>query len=174
MRLIGLDFETANMNNGSICAVGLALLDDGVLEDHRYWLVRPHASMDWVLPSFTRIHGITHQQLLGAPEFIDIWPEMAAFISEGNCVIIHNAPFDLRHLRAALALYAQPTPVFPYACSLAISRRLLPELYSHSLNHVAAYFGHHFNHHNALEDAVACATIVANTGIPPCYRKYFS
>jgi len=174
MRLIGLDFETANMRNGSICAAGLALLDDGVLQDSRQWLVRPHRSLDWMLPRFTQIHGISYQQLRHAPEFCDIWPDMAAFIASGDIVVIHNAPFDLGHLRAALTLYGLSNPGFPYVCSLAISRKLYPWMPSHTLNNVAATFGFFFCHHDALADATACATIVANTGIPPRSRKFFA
>ena len=65
-----------------------------------------------------------------------------------------------------LELYRLPPVAFNYVCSLSVSRELLPELESHALDAVAAHFGHKFLHHDALEDAIACATIVTRLGIP--------
>ena len=77
-------------------------------------------------------------------------------------VVIHNATFDLGHLRAALTLYRLPPIRFPYVCSLAVSREKHPEMRSHSLSAIASIFDHKFQHHDALEDAIACATILFN------------
>ena len=173
MKLIGLDFETANWNAGSICSVGLALVEDGNVMDTRDWRVRPHSSMNWVSPRFTEIHGITHYDLKDAPEFMEIWPLMSAFVMQGDCVVIHNAPFDLRQLRAALTLYALPSIQFPYLCSLKTSRKALPTLTSHKLDVVAQHLGFTFKHHDALEDAIACARIIAHVGVPEGAHNMF-
>lgn len=173
MKLIGLDFETANYNSGSICSVGLALLENGVVTDTRNWLVKPHCSMNWVNAGFTEIHGLTKYDLRDAPEFMALWPLMADFIGQGECVVIHNAPFDLRHLRAAMGLYRLPPIQFAYVCSLKISRKLYPHLPSHRLCDMAAHFGHAFKHHDALEDAIACAKLVVNMGIPEGMQDRF-
>ena len=45
---------------------------------------------------------------------------------------------------------------------------------SHSLDAMAEHFGIVFRHHDALEDAAACAGIVARTGIPDGLRRHFS
>ena len=37
MKLTGLDFETANSLHGSICSVGCAVLEDGVVTEKREW-----------------------------------------------------------------------------------------------------------------------------------------
>jgi len=173
MKLIGLDFETANWKNGSICSVGLALVEDGNVVDTRSWLVRPHRSMNWVSPRFTEIHGITSFHLRDAPEFEEVWPMMSEFIQQGDCVVIHNAPFDLKHLGAALMLYALPGTQFPYLCSLRVSRKALPHLHCHKLDAVANHLGYTFKHHDALEDAITCARIVAQVGIPEGLRSSF-
>ena len=173
MILAGLDFETANHRDGSICAAGATLLKDGQSIAEREWLIRPHPTRSYFFPDFIAIHGIHPEDVREAPEFREIWPSLAELLGSADCVIIHNAPFDLRHLRAVLELYGAPSVSFSYACSLQISRRCFPRLRSHSLNHVAAYIGHHFHHHDALEDAVACAKIVACTGLPgDCMRQF--
>ena len=175
MRLAGLDFETANQCAGSICAVGCGILHDGEPAEMREWLVRPHPSLDWMSPFCYRVHGISSCDLRDADEFPAIWPELSELLLSADYVVIHNAPFDLGHLRAVLNLYDLPPVSFPYVCSLTASRRALPELASHSLNMVAAYFGIEFRHHNALEDALTCAKILHEIGLTPRIpRKSFS
>ena len=165
MRLAGLDFETANGCTGSICAAGCGILHDGEPGETREWLVRPHPTLDRMDPFCFRVHGISSDDLLNADEFPAIWPELRDMLLSADYVVIHNAPFDLGHLRAVLALYGLPPVRFPYVCSLAASRRALPELASHSLDCVAAYFDIRFRHHNALEDALACAKVLHEIGL---------
>lgn|SRR5574344_802318 len=174
MKLIGLDFETANCERGSIIQAGVAVLDDGVVTARDEWLVRPPPECDYILPEFTAVHGITEGDVAHAPRFPLVWPRLAAYLSAARgCVVIHNAPFDLGHLAAALTLYDLAPVAFDYTCSLRISRRLYPRLVNHKLDTVAQLFGHTFHHHDALDDAIACATIVAHTGIPAGFRKHF-
>jgi len=160
MKLTGLDFETANGSRGSICAAGCVVLEDGVVTEKREWLVRPHRSMDHVAAVCYNIHGIGYYDLRQAPEFPEIWPILGGMLRQADYVVIHNAPFDLGHLRAALELYRLPAIRFPYVCSLAVSRKKFPEAESHSLDAMASIFEHEFRHHDALEDAEACASIL--------------
>ncbi len=173
--LIGLDFETANFNSGSICSVGIACLNaDGTLAAGMNCLVRPHRSMDWVSWRFFQIHGIGDADLRDAPEFPDIWDEFCALVGCGGCVVIHNAPFDLGQLRSVMKLYGLSSLEFEYVCSLSVSRKCFPELTSHSLSNMADYFGIRFNHHEAFDDARTCAEIVRRTGIPPGALRRFA
>ena len=173
MNLTGLDFETANYSRGSICSVGCAVLEDGIVTEKREWLVRPHKSLDYVSSVCYNVHGIGYYDLRHAPEFPEIWPVLGGMLQRAEHVVIHNAPFDLGHLRAALTLYHLPTIRFPYVCSLAVSRRKHPELTSHSLGAMASFFEHEFQHHDALEDAIACAEIVHRLGIPENFINRF-
>lgn len=173
MKLVGLDFETANPCRGSICAAGVCLLEDGVKLAEREWLLRPHRTRDWFLADFTVLHGIHHWDVRQAPEFVAIWPVLLGWLQQADCVVIHNARFDLGQLSATLALYELGTCRFPYICSLQLSRRCFPELKSYTLDTVAAHLGHHFRHHDALEDAEACARIAVKTGILANCRQEF-
>ncbi len=161
MKIVGLDFETANYRHGSICAAGLAVMEDGIMTEKREWLVRPHKSMDYVLPRFTAVHGITYYDLRQSPEFPEIWPVMRDILKGADCVAIHNAGFDLLHWKNALALYGLPRVSLPYICTLELSRKKLPELESHSLDAVAGHFGIAFCHHDALEEAAVCVTVAS-------------
>ena len=173
MRLAGLDFETANRASGSICSAGCAVLEDGAVVEKQEWLIRPHRTLDRVIGAFYAVHGISWYDLRGAPEFPAIWPVLRRILTESDMVVAHNAVFDLTHLRSVLELYGLPSAGFDYVCSLAVSRHLLPELGSHSLDAVAAHLGHEFRHHDALEDAIACATIVHRLGIPENFVRRF-
>lgn len=174
MKLAGLDFETANGKLGSICAAGCAILDNGVVAQRREWLVCPHKGYRWMRQDFTAIHGLSYWDVCGCAEFVDIWPELRRMLLSADYVVIHNAPFDLGHLRSVLALYGQPPVAFDYVDSLLVSRRLFPEMPSHALDAMAGRFGMAFHHHNALEDAMACVGIVARTGIPAGAVRHFS
>ena len=174
MKLAGLDFETANGKSGSICAAGCAILDNGMVTERNEWLVCPHKGYRWMRPDFTDIHGLSYWDVCYSNEFGCIWPDLRRMLLSADCVIIHNARFDLGHLRSVLALYEQPPVEFDYADSLTISRRLFPDMPSHTLDAMAERFGIVFQHHDALEDAMACASIIAKTGIPDGCLWHFS
>lgn len=165
-RLIGLDFETANPTFGSICAAGCAVLEDGEVVEKQEWLIRPHRRLDRMHGACFAVHGISYYDLRDAPEFPAIWPVLRKMLTAGGVVVAHNASFDLNHLKAVLELYRLPSVAFDCVCSLRVSRERLPELERHSLDAVAAHFGHQFRHHDALDDAIACATIIQHLGIP--------
>ncbi len=76
MKLVGLNFETANPGRGSICAAGIALLQDGEVVEKREWLIRPHQSVDWMRPAFMEIHKINYFDLRHLSEFYEVWPVM--------------------------------------------------------------------------------------------------
>ena len=173
MKLVGLDFETANPGCGSICAAGVTVLNNGVAEETREWLIRPHRTLDWMLPEFTEIHKIGYFDLRNSPEFFEVWPAVKSLIEGGDYVVIHNAAFDLRHLDAVLNLYHLPSFSFKYVCSLRLCRKMFPQMNLYSLDAMAKHFCIEFQHHDALEDAIACASIAAQTGIPENLIKTF-
>ena len=109
MKLCGLDFETANSCNGSICAVGAALLEDGVVLERREYLVKPHKSLDYMSKFCRDVHGISYEDLRESPEFSEVWQSVKELLTSADCVVSHNAQFDLRHLHNVLALYNLPS-----------------------------------------------------------------
>lgn len=165
MRLIGLDFETANTTSGSICAAGCAVLEDGVVVEKTEYLIRPHRRLDRVSGICFGVHGISWYDLREAPEFPAVWPVLRRMLCQPGLAVMHNAAFDLGQLRSVLELYELPPVEFSYACTLAISRELHPELPHHSLDAMAAYIGHAFRHHDALEDAIACTALAQRLGV---------
>lgn len=156
-----IDFETANSARSSACAVGIALFDAGERIHAESWLIRPQPFI--FHPGNIAVHGIDEADVDHAPEFGELWPEIAAMI-HGRTLIAHNAPFDIGVLRACFDLAGIPHPDIPYACTLSMARKAYPGLDSYRLPVVADRCGVDLeSHHDAYSDAVACGEIAAYT-----------
>lgn len=160
MIISSLDFETANHSDASICAVGLAVFEDGVLTDSSHRLIRPPKGHGWFREDFTECHGISWSDVRYEPEFSDLAEEVLAVLCRGDLVIAHNAPFDMRKLFGTLTHFGLACPTFPVLCTLFTSRKVWPTLPSHGLGMLAAHIGHQFRHHNALDDAEAAGRLL--------------
>jgi DNA polymerase III subunit epsilon len=153
---VAIDFETANERRASPCALGVAVVRGGELVERAYWLIRPRDL--YFNPFNTYIHGITARDVRGEPELPDLWPAIRPYL-EGNMVIAHNASFDMSVLRATLLDYGLPLPEFDYSCTCLIAKRTWPGLSSYRLDAMAERLGITFEHHQAEEDAMACAEV---------------
>jgi DNA polymerase-3 subunit epsilon len=160
MNFISLDFETANHSRVSICAAGLAIFEDGELAETPYWLVRPPKGHGWFRDDFIECHGLTHLDVLDAPEFPAIAPEFLARLTRADLVIAHNAAFDTDHLRATLDHFSLHRPEFDYICTCQLARRVWPDLPSHGLKALTTHIGHDFHHHHAQADAEAAGRVL--------------
>lgn len=152
-----IDFETANGKRSSICSMGVVIVRGGEAVDSFYSLVHPRPSFYsyWT----TRIHGLTSIDTDAAPDFPEVWGQVAPAIA-GLPLVAHNSPFDEGCLRAVHELYGMCYPGYTFYCTCRASRRLMPQLVNHQLHTVAAYCGYDLtNHHHALADAEACARI---------------
>ncbi len=160
MSFTSLDFETANHSRVSICAAGMAVFENGTLTEAPYWLVRPPKGHGWFDEKFIECHGLTHRDVLDAPEFPGIAPEFLARLTRADLVIAHNAAFDIEHLRATLNHFGLPRPEFDYLCTCQLAQRVWPDLPNHQLSTLTAHIGHQFNHHHAQADAEAAGRVL--------------
>lgn len=107
------------------------------------------------------IHGITPDDVATAPRFAEVFGEVNAFIG-GDALVAHNAAFDLGVIRSASEVSGMAAPAFDYACTVVLSRKNY-SLPSYSLPFVAEAAGVPLrNHHDATEDARACAGIMVD------------
>ena len=160
MRYVAIDFETANSFVGSICAVGLAIINDGTIEESRFWLVKPHKRCCYFDPFNVTIHGIRESDVAGAAEFDVVYRQEILPRITGNVVAAHNAAFDMSALRHVLDLYRIEYPDIHYLCTYKASVRTWEDLENHKLDTVSKFLNFRFKHHDALEDALACANIL--------------
>jgi DNA polymerase-3 subunit epsilon len=162
VQYVAIDFETANSERSSACALGLALVEDGKIVERRSWLVRPRPlRFD---PWNVRIHGLTERDVRNAPEFDELWRTIRTQIGE-KVVIAHNASFDFSVLRAVLDQYGLQYPKISYLCSMFVARRVWPEFSSYRLDVLAEAFGIFLNHHDPEDDATASAEIVLRAAV---------
>ena len=160
LNFTAIDFETANNSPASPCAVGLVRVRDGKVDDSFALAFMPPSPHGWFSEFNTRIHGIRESDVTDGPTWAEVLPLMLEFIGE-DVLIAHNAPFDMGVLRAAASAVNTQLPELHYACTVQMSRRAFPGLDSHRLNEVAYRIGFEdFKHHDALDDARACAEIV--------------
>ena len=56
MRIVAIDFETANSSLASACSLGITIYNDGELVDSFEWYIKPHHRYNYFTNS--HIHGI--------------------------------------------------------------------------------------------------------------------
>lgn len=156
---IAIDFETANEQRASACALGIAIGEGGRVVHTRAWLIRPPEMR--FAPFNIGIHGIGPKDVADAPEFSDLWPVLRTYL-DGRPVVAHNAGFDISVLRNTLNVYGIKTPDFKYVCTVSIAKLVWPDLVNHRLNTVSNHLGLELKHHDPRDDAQAAAEIVAS------------
>ena len=161
MNFVAIDFETANNDRASICSAGLALVEDGKIIGSKHWLIRPGDL--WFHPFNVSIHGITEEEVKDKPQFYEVWSEILPYLSD-NMVLAHNASFDMGCIKEVLNEYRIEYPIFDYSCTRTIAKKAIPGLMSYSLSSVADYLSIDFLHHNAEQDALACAVVALRIG----------
>jgi DNA polymerase-3 subunit epsilon len=81
-------------------------------------------------------------------------------IFAGATLVAHHAGFDLGQLRSAAHHNQLDLPDLPVYCSVAIAKRVWPLLPSYKLSYLAQMLDFTYQHHEAGEDARACAMVV--------------
>ncbi|NND99220.1 MAG: DNA polymerase III subunit epsilon [Pirellulaceae bacterium] len=157
-----IDFETANRRPDSACQLAAVKVRDGEIVDSAMWMIHPVPF--YFAPSNIRIHGITPQRVQNEPKFAQCWDEIATTIGN-DCIVAHNASFDIGVLLACLTKHSLKVPSLQYTCTRAIARRVWPKRQRYGLKPLSDWLGVRFRHHDALEDSIACAKILLAAGI---------
>ena len=150
---IAIDFETANPKRVSACALGYAKVSNYSIEETKGYLIRPvggHA------PFQSKIHGIKDEHTFDKPEFGELFPEIQDIF---NYPLVAHSLFDKQVLNA-LSDHFDLGLSFEYIDSSSIAKEKLPDLKNCKLKTLVKHFGlPAFRHHDATEDAIACAKI---------------
>jgi DNA polymerase-3 subunit epsilon len=156
VKTLAIDFETANGQRVSACSLGLAWIEDGAVVRTERRLIRPKEMRFNRFNVF--LHKIQPDHVLDQPDFPTVFSEFVADIS-GALILAHKAEFELGVIRETLEQYERPCPEFSYLCTRMISQAVWPDCGGSSLEVVTEYLGIPFKHHDAAEDAVACAKV---------------
>ncbi len=109
-----------------------------------------------VSSTITNLTGITNKMLEDAPTIEKVMPDLIEFIGD-NPIVAHNANFDYSFLQNNSNKSFTNNKVID---TVAISRKMLPNLPNHKLNTVARYIGiQEEGYHRAEFDCECCAKI---------------
>jgi DNA polymerase III subunit epsilon len=152
-----VDVETANEDMSSICQIGVAVFQNGELNEQWTTLVNPET---WFNPVNVEIHGIDEEKVTGAPTFPDVLPRLRQLLD--HRVVACHSPFDRGAIHRACDAAALAAPACRWLDTARVARRAWrePKPESFGLADVCDWIGYHFRHHDALEDAKAAAHVL--------------
>ena len=156
MKIVAIDFETADFGADSACALGIVSIEDGKIAKAEARLIRPPREKF----VFTYIHGITWDDVKGEPDFGEVWDDFQSHWADADYLVAHNAPFDRKVLFTCCAVAGKQKPSTPFACTVRIARSHF-KFKPANLAYVSSQLGIELKHHDAGSDALACASIAA-------------
>lgn len=114
-----LDTETTGTHAGArvIEIAVVTFRPDGVRDGEFSTLLRGDGSVGSV--GAQRVHGISTNDLIGAPDFAEVWVRVQPMLS-GRVLVAHNAPFDQRMIDHELRTVRQ-RPLPPMACTMRMA-----------------------------------------------------
>jgi DNA polymerase-3 subunit epsilon len=155
LNFTAIDFETANEQRGSVCAVGIAQVRGGAIVESTGWLIQPPTGNRF---TNTRIHGIAADDVMNGSTWADSLAAIEAYVGNG-VLVAYNSPFDKGVYSAASRLAGLEPEDRVWRCARVLAKTHLI-LDSYRLVDVTKHLGlPHFDHHNAEADARACASV---------------
>ncbi|MDI6804143.1 MAG: 3'-5' exonuclease [Bacteroidota bacterium] len=155
MNFLAIDFETADYQPDSACAIGLVRVENEKIVAREAHLINPpRRSM-----VFTYIHGITLADVMHSPKFKDVWGKIDHLLKDIDFFVAHNAGFDKGVLYACCATSGLPLPATEFECTMRLARKIW-KIHPTKLPDVCRRFDISLNHHDAASDSEACARIM--------------
>lgn len=152
---LAIDFETANQSRTSACSVGLVSVRDGRIVAEKVILIRPPNRQF----CFTHIHGLTWDDVKAEPTFAGAWVQIKSMSDQADFLVAHNASFDRSVLNRCCEHHGLQAPSQQFACTVQIARKQWG-IFPTKLPDVCRRLDIPLQHHEALSDARACASIV--------------
>ncbi|WP_174875181.1 3'-5' exonuclease [Vogesella oryzae] len=164
-RLAVIDFETTGITPGVGCRateIGIVLLERGQIVDRYQSLMNAGVRVPAMIEQLT---GISNAMLRSAPPAAQVMREAADFVGT-TPLVAHNASFDSKFWDYELAQLGR-SRAQAFACTLLLSRRLLPQAPDHKLGTLTRWAGLPATGraHRALADAEMAANLLLHLGI---------
>lgn len=155
-RYIALDFEKLDTLPISVCSVGVAVIENDKIVDTFYSLICPPTKSENYY--CVQTHGLHYYDVKNSPTFDVVWKKIDKII--GNSPILaHNFGTERGIINACNEYYGTNND-YDYICTLALSKKYLEKLPKKGLDLVCEALDYKLKrHHNALDDAIACAEV---------------
>lgn len=171
---VALDFETTGLDpeKNGIITIGLVPfnLNRIYLRKAKHWKVRPQEKMD---EDSVIIHGITHNELIDAPDIEEIIEELLPAL-RGKIVVVHYRCIEREFLDQALKVRLNEGIEFPIIDTLELEDKIQQKLTGGLWNKVKGrkppslrlaqsrrrYGLPDYTPHHALTDAIATAELL--------------
>lgn len=146
-----IDFETAV--GKCACQIGITIIENGEIKESFSRYIQPPGNK--YNPYNIAVHGITSETTENSPLFPEVWEEIKCHFKD-SIIVAHNLPFDWSVLCSSLEYYY----ITPESIELDAIDTL--PLFDNKKLDVACYqYGIDLpNHHNALDDSLACAKLL--------------
>lgn len=158
MDFLAFDFETANHNKSSICALGIVIMENGKIACEKHYYINPEEEFEIFN---IRIHKITEDIVKDAPTFPEVWEEVKPLFSKYPLVAHNLKSADMAMLKTACRKYDIPLPKFKELYDTMVIARDNLNLKDNKLKTLSNFF--HIDlktHHDPLCDARATALIM--------------
>lgn len=172
MDFLAFDFETANNNKGSVCALGLVVVLNDQIADEKYYLINPEQDFSNMN---RRIHGISPNDVIDSPTFPEVWMEVEDLFVKYPIAAHSGKCADFIMLDAAADRYGITLPNFKRKIDTAELSKKILKLPKWNLEYICNYMGICLeDHHNALCDARAAAQILITLSKYDDFSYYMS
>lgn len=155
-RFAALDLETTGLfprAHDRVVEVGIVMFTlDGGIDGEYETLVNPSRDL-----GAEHIHGLSMADLVHAPPFADVSPDVVAALRD-RVVVAHNSRFDVGFLAAEFRRAGIDTPELPHLCTMRLAAS---EGLGRRLPDICASMGvQHVGPHTAIGDARAVAEVM--------------
>ncbi|WP_110969002.1 3'-5' exonuclease [Pseudomonas huaxiensis] len=159
-RIAVIDFETTGITPGASCRateVAVVMLEQGRIVERYQSLMNAGVPVPAFVASLT---GINTAMLRSAPPVNQVMNEVAEFVGD-TPLLAHNAAFDQKFWDYELSRIGRSRNQ-SFACSLLLSRRLLPAAPNHKLGTLTRWAGlpDTGTAHRAMADAEMAANLL--------------
>lgn len=153
---IVIDFETANQNRISACALGLVFIKNDRVAYQTNFYIKPPESEQFSNRNIG-IHGITAEDVDYAMTFDELWESELSKYFNQNLIVFHNASMDLSVLKNLFQHYTISGYEIEYLDTMQLAEKSgNPK----KLSELADKFDiEYIDKHNPEEDAKVCAYV---------------
>ena len=166
---IAIDFETANSNRISACAVGIIFIKNSKVAFSKKFYIKPPKGENFNTQHIS-IHGITKEDVVNSLNFSELWESELNKYFNNNLIVYHNASMDLSILKNLFQYYSIKDFSIKHIDTMRIAEK---SFNPKKLSDLAQKFEISFsNNHEPEEDARVCAYVFGElTEIYPDYKN---